>query len=198
MFCTQCGAQNPDTAKFCFSCGATLPVDGIAPPQSVPAAPPPPVPAAPPIHYAGFWRRFVALIIDQLILAVPRWIIGLFFGVSVLSTILSMGDNFDPAILFGIIANAIWVAVITGILQWLYYALFESSAMQATPGKMALGIIVTDMDHQQISFMRASGRFFGKIISGLILCIGYIMAGFTPKKQALHDIMADCLVVTKY
>jgi uncharacterized RDD family membrane protein YckC len=83
------------------------------------------------------------------------------------------------------------------IVGWLYYALMESSVNQATLGKMALGIKVTDLDGNRISFGRATGRYFGKIVSGMILYIGFIMAGFTEKKQALHDIMASCLVVNK-
>ena len=82
-------------------------------------------------------------------------------------------------------------------LPWFYWALLESSSRQATLGKMALGIIVTDMDRNRISFVRATGRHFAKIISGIIFCVGYLMAGFTEKKQALHDIMAGCLVVNK-
>jgi len=71
----------------------------------------------------------------------------------------------------------------------------ESSVWQATLGKKTLGLRVTDLQGNRISFGRASGRFFGRIISGLTLFIGYIMAGFTEKKQALHDIIASCLVI---
>ncbi len=73
----------------------------------------------------------------------------------------------------------------------------ESSSKQATLGKMALGIIVTDVNGERIGFGRATGRFFGKIVSGMIFYIGYIMAGFTDRKQALHDMMAGTLVVNK-
>jgi len=83
------------------------------------------------------------------------------------------------------------------VLNWLYFTLFESSKKQATPGKLALGIIVTDMDGNSITFGRANGRYWGKIVSSLILLIGYLMAAFTRKKQALHDIMADCLVINR-
>jgi uncharacterized RDD family membrane protein YckC len=83
------------------------------------------------------------------------------------------------------------------IFTWIYYAGFESSHLGATPGKWALGIYVTDLEGKRISFGRASGRYFGKIVSGLILGIGYMMAGFTEKFQALHDTMADCLVWKK-
>jgi len=73
----------------------------------------------------------------------------------------------------------------------------ESSSRQGTLGKMAVGIKVSDMQGNRISFARATGRFFGKIISKIILYIGFIMAGFTEKKQALYDIISDCLVVKK-
>ena len=74
----------------------------------------------------------------------------------------------------------------------------ESSEHQGTLGKMALGLTVTDMQARPVSFARASGRFFSKMITGMIpLAIGYIMAGFTEKKQALHDIIAGCLVLRK-
>jgi uncharacterized RDD family membrane protein YckC len=71
----------------------------------------------------------------------------------------------------------------------------ESSAKQATVGKMALGIIVTDLDGRRIGFGRATGRYFAKILSALTLGIGFLMAGFTERKQALHDMVASCLVI---
>jgi uncharacterized RDD family membrane protein YckC len=73
----------------------------------------------------------------------------------------------------------------------------ERSAKQATVGKLAIGIKVTDLDGGRISFWRALGRTFAKIISGIILFIGYIMAAFTERKQALHDKIADTLVVKR-
>jgi uncharacterized RDD family membrane protein YckC len=108
-------------------------------------------------------------------------------------------DESPSAIGFILAAIAAYLTAILVILilQWLYYALMESSNKQATLGKLALGIVVTDLSGGRISFGRATGRYFGKIISGLILYIGFIMAGLTEKKQALHDIMASCLVVLK-
>ena len=82
-------------------------------------------------------------------------------------------------------------------VYWLYWAGMESSTKQATLGKMVHGIIVTDLEGNRILFGKASGRYFGKIISFLILGIGFVMAGFTEKKQALHDIMAGCIVINK-
>ena len=83
------------------------------------------------------------------------------------------------------------------VLTWLYYALLESSSWQATLGKKALGLEVTDLAGSRISFGRATGRYFARWISNMTLAIGYIMAGFTEKKQALHDILAGTLVIRK-
>jgi uncharacterized RDD family membrane protein YckC len=83
------------------------------------------------------------------------------------------------------------------VLTWLYYALLESSPHQATIGKLAVGIKVTDENGNRVTLLRASGRHFAKIISAMILMIGFIMAGFTEKKQALHDMIANCLVIKK-
>jgi len=81
------------------------------------------------------------------------------------------------------------------MVAWLYWALMESSAWQATLGKRMLGLRVTDLAGRRISLARASGRYFGKLVSALTLGLGFVMAGLTEKKQALHDMMAGCLVV---
>ena len=81
------------------------------------------------------------------------------------------------------------------MMNWIYYAALESSSWHATLGKKILGLKVTDLTGNRITFARASGRFFGKILSGMILGIGFLMAGFTARKQALHDILAGCLVL---
>src|SRR5262249_10139734 len=82
-------------------------------------------------------------------------------------------------------------------IYFLYYALFESSSTQATPGKMALGLKVTDMQGERIGFGRALGRSLGHIISNFMLFIGYLVSGFTAKRQTLHDVIACTLVVRK-
>jgi uncharacterized RDD family membrane protein YckC len=137
--------------------------------------------------YAGFWRRFWAFVIDAIILKVA-------VGTALIAAFQLMGLSWDfgsaqmPDGKIGIPAIVVW---------WLYFALLESSSRQATLGKMALSIKVTDLAGQRISFGRATGRTFGKWISGIILMIGYIMVAFTARKQALHDIMAGCLVIKK-
>jgi uncharacterized RDD family membrane protein YckC len=76
----------------------------------------------------------------------------------------------------------------------LYFAIMESSSIQATVGKLAVGVVVTDLNGERISFLRATGRYFAKILSAMILMIGYIMVGFTERKQGLHDMIASTLV----
>jgi uncharacterized RDD family membrane protein YckC len=152
------------------------------------------------ISYAGFWKRFVAYIIDDIILSIAGFLVilmtGALFGLSFLS--LLSGDAESKVALLVAAASAIVMAILAlMIVGWLYYALMEASANQATLGKMAIGIKVTDLDGNRISFGRATGRYFGKIVSAMIFYIGFIMAGFTERKQALHDIMASCLVVNK-
>jgi uncharacterized RDD family membrane protein YckC len=113
------------------------------------------------------------------------------------SSYLQAEQDFTIAAFFMFIMLMGIIGLLALILQWLYFALMESSKNQATLGKMIVGIIVTDLYGNRISFGKASGRFFGKILSGLILNIGYIIAAFTEKKQALHDMIAGCLVVNK-
>jgi uncharacterized RDD family membrane protein YckC len=140
-------------------------------------------------EYAGFWLRFVAYIIDSILLGVVNFILNMIFQVQ--GSIFAPHSGGQAAIFAFFVAMAEWA------IAWLYFAFMESSQMQATLGKLALGLVVTDMAGQPISFGRATGRYFGKIISGLTLLIGYMMAGWTQQKQALHDIMASCLVIRK-
>ncbi len=152
-----------------------------------------------PVRYAGFWLRFVAAIIDGIVLYIAQMIITVpLMGIMGLTTFNS--QTMSEAQQMGAIGAIIGLTIITflfsSIVQWLYYALMETYN-GATLGKMAIGLKVTDLEGNKISFLKATGRYFGKILSGLILLIGYIMAAFTEKKQALHDIMAGCLVVKK-
>lgn len=154
------------------------------------------------VRYAGFWLRFVAYIIDDIILSAVGFLISLPFIGGIVFSAIGIGENPDEAEtiargVLGIIGSIAGLVIVIIVIAWLYYALMESSKNQATLGKMALGLKVTDMDGGRITFGRATGRYFGKIISGLILYIGFILAGLTEKKQALHDMMASCLVVRK-
>src|SRR5262249_45376562 len=136
--------------------------------------------------------RLLALIIDSFALAIPSGIV-LVFAVAFLGLPAPAADaplNELPPLRVFLPMEAVILVV-----NWLYYALMESSSWQGTLGKRALSIGVTDLAGRRLTFGRASGRFFGKLISGMTFAIGYLMAGFTEKKQALHDIISGCLVV---
>jgi uncharacterized RDD family membrane protein YckC len=124
--------------------------------------------------YAGFWRRVAAALIDGIILGIV---------LTPLNAAISDG-GVDPS-----------TSLLSTVAYWLYYALMESSSRQATLGKMALQIKVTDLQGARISFGTATVRYFSKILSGLILGIGFLMVAFTEKKQGLHDMIANTLVV---
>jgi uncharacterized RDD family membrane protein YckC len=155
-------------------------------------------------QYAGFWKRFGAIIIDGIII----WVLQAFVFVPILG---ALGFGFfnnmeelqtgDPEAALGMVgaimaaAGAIWVLAM--IIQVLYFTFMESSKTQATLGKMALGIIVTDMNGAPLNFSKALVRNLCRLLSNFTMLIGYIIAAFTAKKQALHDIIAGTLVVNK-
>ena len=140
------------------------------------------------MEYAGFWRRFAAFNIDAVLLGMVQAVATIVMVVTIPEPEASDEAN------VGSIATA---NLVSFVATWLYFALMESSAKQATVGKILVGVVVTDIDGNRVSFGRASGRYFGKIVSWIILAIGFIMAAFTERKQALHDIMAGCLVIRK-
>lgn len=138
-------------------------------------------------NYAGFWLRVVAYIIDAIILGIVGFVIGMVFGVGAVSTGTDISDpTGGGSMLLNLISIVIGVA---------YFAAMESSSWQATVGKKALGLVVTDLNGQRISVGKAILRYIGKIISALILLIGFIMVAFTERKQGLHDMIAGTLVV---
>ncbi|HEY9598526.1 MAG TPA: RDD family protein [Cyanophyceae cyanobacterium] len=141
------------------------------------------------VVYAGFGKRFLAVLLDGLILSIINWIVGFVIGL-ILSPIVRGSEG-------GAASVGLLGALVGVLISWLYYAVQESSAKQATIGKQALGIVVTDLSNNRISFVQATIRYFSKILSTLILMIGYLMALFTEKKQALHDMIAGTLVVNK-
>ncbi len=158
------------------------------------------------VKYAGFWLRFAAYIIDQFVIGIA----GFILFVPIILGIIAFGVNLDGISNFkdlfthdgllmigGIIGMIILAILISIVMKWLYYALMESSKFGGTLGKMAVSIKVVDMEGNRITFGRATGRYFSRIITNMTLLIGYIIAGFTEKKQALHDLIARCLVIQK-
>jgi uncharacterized RDD family membrane protein YckC len=119
-------------------------------------------------------------------------------GLGGLLSRLASQEDLNDAGIFLIIGLVFLAATLSLVLTWLYHALMESSEWQATVGKKVLRLVVTDMAGRRVSFWRATGRHFAKIVTNMIpLAIGYIMAGFTEKKQALHDMLAGCLVLRR-
>ncbi len=224
MYCPNCGASNDDDQLACKACGLPLGrKTGVAAdfePGPSPSSPPnwqaPSGSQPPPGYqpgpgdqrgpwtgasapqsfgagwrtyqpsYAGFWKRFAAYFIDGVILNIVLTIIGYVIGVGYVANLREA-----PA------GRAATYSLISLVLTWLYFALMESSKLQATVGKMALGIVVTDTEGDRIGLARASVRWWSKILSGLILMIGYIMAAFSERKQALHDHIAGTFVINK-
>jgi uncharacterized RDD family membrane protein YckC len=153
------------------------------------------------VTFAGFWLRLVAYLLDSAIIgfAVTVLFVPFFFlmgGVAMLETLPRHAERVDPAQFMAFLSLILTLAAIAEVAKWLYFAYLESGEKQATWGKQALGIYVTDLAGQRVTFGRATGRFFAKIVSGLIpLGIGFVMAGFTERRQALHDMIASTLVL---
>lgn len=145
--------------------------------------------------YAGFWKRFAAAIIDGIVIGTGGLVVvGPVIALMILSATSARGEPDVEAL--GVALDG--VANLLGLLLgWIYSAAMESSPLQATLGKMALQIKVTDLDGARVSFGKATGRHFAKFVSALLLFGGFVMAAFTAKKQGLHDLMAGCLVVNK-
>jgi uncharacterized RDD family membrane protein YckC len=198
IYCSHCGAQNSASAKFCANCGAAFSGEVAttavsAPPSQTQVWQPPLAsgPATPGVRYAGFWLRFIAVIIDGILVGIVIWPIAM-----VMTAIIGVAGHSVSMPGIGInLVSLIVRASFSALAKWIYEASLESSSRQATVGKMVLALKVTDLEGQRISFARATGRHFAKYISGMILLIGYIMAGFTERKQALHDMIAGTLVV---
>ena len=152
-------------------------------------------------NYIGFWRRFVALMVDlQIIAAITMLMVMVFYLLSFLLMVISP----ELAMRFaGFFVRIMYVSIgplplfpfILVFLYSFYFTMLESSPMQATYGKRAIRAVVTDRNGDQITFTMANVRFYGKIISAILLMIGFIMTGFTIRKKALHDFMSGCLVV---
>jgi uncharacterized RDD family membrane protein YckC len=154
------------------------------------------------VRYAGFWLRFLAYLIDSFILNIIGLLLALpFIGTLVLSALKLSDTPANDAMnilgITGILGSVLLIILIKFVGGWLYYALMQSSAKQATLGKMAVGAIVTDLQGNRITFARATARYFSKMITDMTSLIGYILAGVTEKKQALHDMIAGTLVILK-
>ncbi len=143
----------------------------------------------PPTRFAGFWIRFFAYIIDSIVMA------GIFAVIFAIIAVVLGVDSFSRWM--GDPATSVSINGLSFIVGLAYFVWMESSEKQATVGKMAMGIIVVDDAGRRLTPGRAAGRYLGKIISSIILLIGFIMVAFHEKKKGLHDVMANTLVIYK-
>jgi uncharacterized RDD family membrane protein YckC len=216
QFCRKCGTPQGTGAQFASAApmGPAVTAAAVAPAYEGGGAQIPwPVPqsqaggtaavVAQPLNagmmfrgYAGFWIRFVAVLIDAAVLSiviVPLWIL-IFVAMGAASSMQSASRNPDAAVAVVMtVMPLLMLAIIGG--NWLYEALLTSSSKQGTLGKMALGLKVVDKNGSRLSFLHATGRHFAKMINGFTFYIGFIMAGFTERKQGLHDLIAGTYVV---
>jgi len=125
------------------------------------------------MKYTGFWRRFFAYFIDGLILSIPGLLLGGGFG--------QMGVGYGVHLILG----------------FLYYPFFESSVMSATPGKALLGMLVLSETGDRITFKTAVIRYFSRYLSMILMLVGYFMQIFTSKRQTLHDMISETVVIDK-
>jgi uncharacterized RDD family membrane protein YckC len=173
-FCPTCGKPLQfENAEICPNCGVRINE--------------PPKPSGE--KYAGFWIRFGAQFIDSIILTILSFVMGFFIGLYV-GVVNPQGVNN-----FGSTAWNITFFIFYLIMSWIYFAYQESSSKQASLGKQACGLIVTDTEGNRLSFGTATGRWLAKIFATLIFGIGLIMIGFTERKQGLHDLIVNTYVI---
>jgi len=180
--CPKCGRSNNALARFCQVCGTDL-VEGTRAKKAKTKTPRK-------AHekevqsttYAGFWKRAGAGFIDGFLTNFVSVVL-----LVILDEVFRLSNDEESFTMF----------ILQILITWLYFANMESSSKQATFGKRALKIVVTDLNGNKLSFGQATKRHFSKIISGVILGVGFFMVGATEKKQALHDKMAGCLVIDK-
>jgi len=185
IYCNRCGLASSEDAPFCQGCG-------------MPFGPPTPVsplastnPAS--SRYAGFWVRVLAALLDTCLLFAVVIPVRALIGSAV--TILTLNAQM-PMHEMSMMRRGVRIALGV-VIAWLYKAGMESSPYEGTLGKMAMRLRVTDLEGRRISFQRATGRYFAKYLSSIVLGIGYLMVGFTERKQGLHDRLAGTLVQSR-
>lgn len=197
MYCSKCGVLMADGAMFCAACGQAFSTAAVmARPMNAQVA------TAPRVEYGGFWLRFLAYLVDGAVILIGICVVAIplvfLTGLGAYLSNINPEQDWNENGAWAIIAVIFLLATASLVVTWLYHALMECSEWQATVGKKVLGLVVTDMEGRRVSFWRATGRHFAKIVTNMIpLLIGYILAGFTDKKQALHDMIAGCLILRR-
>ena len=191
LYCGECGRPSTadELARFgdlliCADCKNSYAQklrEGVLPVQSVP--------------YGGFWIRALAWLIDAIILMVAGSIVN-FAVLRSLVTNPRVQPGADPVAALGAMAGVYGIVYLVNlVIGCSYEAFFVSSSLCATPGKLALGMKVLRPGGERLTLGRAAGRYFAKVLSGMILCIGFIMAGVDSQKRGLHDMICDTRVV---
>ena len=188
-----------DGSASCSNCGQVF---LAAPPTTGAVRAVPAYGAVPRVEYAGFWPRVLAFLIDNLVIGVGILVvlIPLLFltGLGAFLSRIAEDEDLSDAGIFLIVGIFLAAGTASLLVTWLYHALMESSEWQATLGKRALGLVVTDLAGQRVSFGRSTGRHFAKMITNLVPAfLGYFMAAFSEKRQALHDMIGGCLVLRR-
>jgi uncharacterized RDD family membrane protein YckC len=144
-------------------------------------------------HYGGFWIRFCGVIIDGILMQLVRIPMSLLILGAVMSPLQTLQSRANPMALTGAMLTLTLVSMLVAFL----YEVIMIRYYGATVGKMAIGVKVIRTDGSDVGWGVSIGRYFMKIVSGIILAIGYIMAGFDDEKRALHDRVCDTRVVYK-
>ncbi len=178
MYCPKCGAHNEDADAMCKSCGQPIKKGR---------------------ELAGFWRRYGANLLDVLVIYILCVMIFVVFMIIDLLIVALTQSGRSSDVFGSVVGMAVMCFgyAVCGLVALLYFAWFESSRFQGTPGKLAVGMIVVDLEGNRISFGKAIIRTLSKILSALIMYVGFIMIGFTEKRQGLHDMIAGTTVVMK-
>lgn len=138
--------------------------------------------------YAPIWKRALAFAADLLILGIAE----LYFGnLGAAALVAQRHASASP----GTLPDFRLVEVGLFVFPWLYFTLFEGSRLQATPGKLLMRISVTDLDGCAPGYLRAARRALGKYVSWYFVFLGFVIAPFTERKQALHDYIARTIVL---
>jgi len=180
FFCPSCGVRTEPAARFCHLCGTTMP-DITGEHRTVTKH----------SRYAPFGDRALAMLIDWVVVNALVWPTSFVIGWILSASRRMIGIRAHEAgFASGFLAVVLWI-----LFDWLYASIMLSSPRQATYGKQWMHLKVTNLEGERIPFLQATARHFAKFLSTFMLLAGFIMAAFTRKRQALHDIAAGTLVV---
>ena len=183
MFCSRCGTWLADEAASCTLCGLVLRPGAVASTPGAEAASRSGTAIIEQVAYAGFWRRFIGLLIDVIVTYFPIATVRVLLG-------LPASGSFDP-----LMPAAWWAALSELVIDWLYAAILISSPWRATLGQAVMDLHVTDLDGNRISFVRATVRYLAQLLNLITLGFGLVLQAFSARRQALHDIVSGTVVV---